>query len=525
MQHGPELQLADSKQEYTLGEYTEHAQDGIFRPDINATDTIYLGEDISFVYVMRKDNRGVVEPIAGRLASETGLDIMEVRSILHEEYETFFAELADTILDSVQDRRNINNGAVQLHVFDAEGIEKKALDRCQGAVISADPLKVDVEGINMMHVSREYLMGGRKSIGLRNRPGSPPIADQVASIKENIGVEAVTATDDDSYTGSTMAQLISILKNGGVWVDNVVFDIQMGKPVKLSGGIRTDAAMTYLTENGEDITQLSDLGDPRDFLVGASGLVVKMANGEPGRVPYVMPFVSPHARMGIPEEQEYAFSDKVLQMNFRFFSRVADRLGHDLTLKHMDEYFAAFMKDTYGFDLDTPLSTVVAWAGEHMQEKRADIEDIGRLQEKLHILKLPQTIVMLDTADHSDQTELNATETARIIMKYSALLEKHGIVFGLSTNGLLPDLEAYAAKIGLENCPFLSKNGRELSYNNMYFYPGPNSEFTDHTTEYTLELLGSLGHTIALVQVSGESSSVEQLDRQLAELCETLEAN
>jgi hypothetical protein len=185
----------------------------------------------------------------------------------------------------------------------------------------------------------------------------------------------------------------------------------------------------------------------------------------------------------------------------------------------MDEYFAAFMKDTYGFDLDTPMSSVVAWAGEHMKDKRADIEDIGKLQERLHYLKLPQKMIMLNVDDHPDVDESQTAAMAGVLLKYSSLLSKHGVVFGLSSSGILSDLKDYARKIGIEDCPCLSLGGRELHHNRGYFYE------KNLTTETTLELLGELGHTIALFQASSNPATLELLDTQLADLCQTLETN
>ena len=372
--------------EYTTEYFlSPKAENGIVRPDIESTDTIVLGPEIDFVYVMRKDNLVTMDPIAERIANETGLDQAMVKSVLHEEYEMFFAGLADRILASMEHKRTSPDGVIQLHIFDAEGIEKKALDRCHGAVITADPLKVNADGVGLMHVSREYFMGGTFSTGLRNRPGSPSLEEQIASHREIVGSTPVTLADDDTFTGGTALKLARALQRGGLNVERAVFDIQMGDPVLLAqAGLKTDAAIRYVTHDGSDIMNISDLGDPRDYLLGASGLVVQMPNGEAGRVPYVMPFVSPAARMGLPVDAEYPFSDDVMKLNFDFFNRVASRIGREITLGQVDPHFAHYMRTMYGIPYETEMTKIVAWAGTHVREKRQDVEQIGELQKELY---------------------------------------------------------------------------------------------------------------------------------------------
>jgi hypothetical protein len=72
-----------------------------------------------------------------------------------------------------------------------------------------------------------------------------------------------------------------------------------------------------------------EIADSRDFLVGAAdgGLVVALPDGSLGRAPYVLPYVDPSRRCGVPAHDVLALSIDVWRLNVEAFagSRIAVR--------------------------------------------------------------------------------------------------------------------------------------------------------------------------------------------------------
>lgn len=473
--------------------------DGLVRPDYRSTDIIPITPDVDFAYVIRRDDRFVVTPLAERIAGQTGLAEEDVATTLYTEYDVFFAGLADTMLDAFEHKRR--NGKIQLHVFDAEGLEQKTLDKCNGPLISADPLKVPAEGVDEVKVSREYLMDGRYATGIINRPGTESLHDQLRAFAERYRGTSPIFGDDDTFTGLTAAQLIAAMRNAGIDVDRAIFDIQMGIPTGLlQNDIDVDAGITYLPTDGRAIGDVSDLGDPRDFLIGASGLVQRLPDGTHGRVPYVLPFVSPAARMGIQPSDEYAFSQEVLALNQRFFRRVGEQLGHELTLGQMDPYFVNYMNNMYGMPTDTPMTEIVAWASNNMSRLRADIEQIGFVQKELHGLNIPRNLVLAEI----DDTLLEGASQADL-SRFAALadaLREESIEIGFSTTKQKDEILAVQDRLHHSYAPTIVNGGTEIHGNHKLYGQSDTEGRLPRTTtkEEAIQLLHALGHSVATIE-------------------------
>jgi len=129
-------------------------------------------------------------------------------------------------------------------------------------------------------------------------------------------------------------------------VKKLVAGIQVGGSSILSEmGVFVDSVVAYSTSDGTDIFDKVDLGDPRDYLLGASGLVIKLPNGNFARAPYILPFVSTTARAGIPQEMEKEFAMKVLQASLEFYISAGERIGKPILLKNMDPNFVVLMSE------------------------------------------------------------------------------------------------------------------------------------------------------------------------------------
>lgn len=152
-------------------------------------------------------------------------------------------------------------------------------------VISLDPL------IHLGHkfeISRLYDCFGMKMLGYTNRPGSPSLEDQLKIIPDGEYV----LYDDDTATGGTLNFAKEMLENSGK---------------KIIGYYTLSRALP--TEEIIDI---------RDFVKGKeqSGLVVKGADGQIKRLPYLDPHINLYSRSSIIDPVE--FSKNVMKINRKF---------------------------------------------------------------------------------------------------------------------------------------------------------------------------------------------------------------
>src|SRR3989338_2413336 len=81
---------------------------------------VIVKPDVDFVYIMRKDGDFTISPIASRFAREYSLPESDVKQVVLEEYDTFFANLADTLQWAHSYRGNF-----ELHLFDPDKLERE----------------------------------------------------------------------------------------------------------------------------------------------------------------------------------------------------------------------------------------------------------------------------------------------------------------------------------------------------------------------------------------------------------------
>jgi len=227
----------------------------------------------------------------------------------------------------------------------------------------------------------------------------------------------------------------------------------------------SDYALMYIPS---DIFDKVDLGDPRDYLLGASGLVIKLPNGNFARAPYILPFVSTTARAGIPQEMEKEFAMKVLQASLEFYISAGERIGKPILLKNMDPNFVVLMSEMYGFDSNTTMESVVVWSMDNL-DKIADLtESLGEFQEELAHLELPKNIIFIDvngTLIPEGSIDGFISDEELLSLKKALLLaEEKGFSVGLCSDSPLPQLQEFAAKLGISG-PIIAENGN-LVFNN-----------------------------------------------------------
>lgn len=418
---------------------------------------IEVGPDVDFVYIIRKDGKFAMPPIAQRMATDYQLNEEVLTQMLLEEYDTFFAKLADIFKWAYSSKGNF-----ELHLFDPDKLENQVRLKSSGQpIVSLDPLMN--QGVYEFGVSRAYFMGGVKDFGQVARPGSDTLSDQSCDIATSVNGHQVTVSEDDIFSGGSVIASLNALLESGVVINKVVPGIQIGKPKKISDmRLPVDPVVEYQTTDGVDIFSKLDLGDPRDYLMGASGLVIKLPNGEFGRAPYILPFVSTTTRAGIPIEIEKEFALKTLQANFEFFNTIQDKTGKPVLLKHMDHNFLVYMHQMYGVDSIADMGQVTAWLMENIDDFWEAAQKQGEFQEKLALLKLPEDIVFLDvngTIFPDDSVDGYIPEDDIALLNQAvATAKSKGLAVGLCSDSPLSQLQEIAKKLKVDG-PIIAENG------------------------------------------------------------------
>lgn len=428
---------------------------------------IKVGSEIDFVYVMRKDGDYTMNPFSQRLAERHNLDPRSIQGDLVAEYDTFSAKLIETLHDAYSSTR----GTVQIHVFSEHNLEKQTLKEAGDLpLISYDPLLTGKD-ILSFESSRGWYPGGRVDMGRRPRPGAAPLDQQARHIKEVLGDREAAVGEDDVYTGGSLAGSIETKLNEGVNIGLVIPGIQFGEPSKIKAlGLPIKPIVLYETTDGRAVEDVFDLGDPRDFMVGASGLVVQLPDRSFGRAPYVSPFVSTEARASIPSGTNKEFGLKVLKANLDFFSAVQERVGHPLLLADMDPYFVHYMSTLHNIPSDAPMTDVISWSMDHIDEIWNVTNELGKQEKRIAEMNLPDKMVFLDVhgtvlPDGSRDGILSELDI-RDLRTAASRLENAGVSVGLNSHAPLESLQELAQRIGLKNPVCLFEGGNGIYYNN-----------------------------------------------------------
>ncbi|MBC2874260.1 MULTISPECIES: type I phosphoribosyltransferase [Streptomyces] len=291
----------------------------LVRPDPTADGTTCIDVPATgaFVVVMRDDTLYCVRrmshpPARGGSLSPSGSELA-----IAEIYRAFQRDMRNAL-------RNVlpHPGGLLFHLVDARCLELAVRRRVpRGPLVSLDPL---IErAVWPLRVSRGFLLGGRKQVGLVPRPGAAPICEQIASLPGDPAGQGYTLIEDDMATGGTVTDVIRLLQTAGRRVRCVIPGIRLGDSTR-SGilGATVNPVLQYrATGNGRG-TPTMELIDPRNFLFGLSGLVVRLPDGTWGRAPYWLPFVRTSERLGSPAESDRDFAILMLEANVRFFARV-----------------------------------------------------------------------------------------------------------------------------------------------------------------------------------------------------------
>lgn len=307
----------------------------------------------AFVYVMRDDSGYISREVAGRLG------VAGAEPAIAAEYAKFLTGLYAAFAAAAAPR-----GPFELHVYRAENIE--AARRAQIApghrIISLDPL-CQTPGAIHLGLSRWYRPGGWELAGEGARPGFPAMEEQISQLAFVLMNSPVALVEDDTYTGETLIATAARLRAAGVNVRQLVVGIRIAQHELAFNGAAISTAVRYELDPARPVGEQIDLGDPRDYLIGLSGLVILMGmDGDLpvlGRAPYLLPFVQPSERASLPAESDWGLSRTVLRLAGEFYAGLGSRLGQRVLLRQCDPEFAAFVGRYLGAEPDIPMTDLI----------------------------------------------------------------------------------------------------------------------------------------------------------------------
>ena len=313
-----------------------------------------VGDDVEFVYIMRTDTSYVCDEFASRMGLAA-----ECMPSLVEQYEWFVVRLASLLGDAFATERP----GIVIDLLDGRAIDRRRreLIPAGSVVVSLDPLMADALPLAF---SRCYAMGGRDFLLMLPRPGYPTMEAQLEAIQATGADVPITVVEDDIYTGETLSQTMrTYLGPVHSRITTIVAGTRIGG-VGLDGQpYETRAAIVYRTPQGTSAIDKIDLGDPRDYLIGASGLVVRLPDDRGlGRLPYLLPFVSTAARASIPTASEIEFAREALALGGRFYAALEGIAGRPVVLGDCDPHFVAAIEATMGLDATTSIHDLIAVA-------------------------------------------------------------------------------------------------------------------------------------------------------------------
>lgn len=320
--------------------------------------TCLVPDQVDFLYIMRRDTDFVTNKLFSKNAD---------KSFMTSLYDNYIDNLAGVLT-----KHFAHLGTVSIHCLGSEFLEQAQRQSIQpnDVTVSLDPLLTG-DNIVSLGVSRHYYPGGEEGKAIAARPGHPPLHEQISALSQ---YAHVTVFEDDIFSGSSIVGIAKQMKSAGATMGRVVPGIQVGEPQALTDhAIVCHPVLKYISQE-RSLDNRVDLGDPRDFLLGADGLVIDFGTGSSsvlGRAPYILPFTSPTARLGIPESQELEFSKDILSLNIAFYNNLAEQHGHVVTLGDTDMYFQETMHQ-YGMPVsnETSMADVSQHIYDHLEPLR-----------------------------------------------------------------------------------------------------------------------------------------------------------
>ncbi|KUL25801.1 hypothetical protein [Actinoplanes awajinensis] len=273
--------------------------------------------------IMRDDTDHCARELAQGIVADAPHGRASPHAPLARSYRLLQAEVRSEL------REHSESGRVpEIRLMDQNALARAVRSRAgSGLTVSLDPL---LRGDHDLQLSRGYGLGGHETIGLVPRPGSAAVSRQIDVLARSLHGAACVVLEDDVYTGGTITAVVDLMRRAGVTVDRVVPGIHVDTGSRLPPRVVLDPVLSFRDPGG-----LVDVADPRNFLLGVSGLVVRLPAGQWCRAPYWLPFVHTSHRITIAAGRNRSFALAMIAANLRFYARAEADLGLTIRVRHL----------------------------------------------------------------------------------------------------------------------------------------------------------------------------------------------
>ncbi|MEU3711139.1 phosphoribosyltransferase [Streptomyces catenulae] len=305
----------------------------------------------TFTVIMRDDTAYSVRKLYDALARRHPLARETLVPALTQSYFDFREEVQEAL-----PRMSRHADHTALHLVDSRQLADAVRRRTRSErLISLDPLFR--RGAHPLRASRGFLLGGRESVGVVPGPGRRPLGEQVAALAAT--GHPYTLVDDDIVTGTTLSAVLRSLREAGVRVRRVVPGIRVAGPEDAALlGVPVEPVLQYRT-TGTGGQRALEVADTRNFLLGVSGLVVRLPDGGWARAPYWLPFVRTSERSGISPACDQDFAICMLVANLRFFLRIGQLLDGPVLVVDLRPAVHRLLTSLGIADLHEPVTAVL----------------------------------------------------------------------------------------------------------------------------------------------------------------------
>jgi len=166
-------------------------------------------------------------------------------------------------------------------------------------------------------------------IGLKNRPGTLSIRDQVKMIKKS-GVREAVLADDVIFSGSLMKRIIECLEKEGIHIHSVCAGIGIDEGVKIVESIGCEVKCV------RNYAEIIDEVCERDFYPGIPFSGRLLAGEYNFSAPYIYPFGDPVGWASIPVEYATNFSKFCLLQTISLFEAVESCSGKEVRCRDLE---------------------------------------------------------------------------------------------------------------------------------------------------------------------------------------------
>lgn len=235
------------------------------------------------VFIVRNDSSGIAKFFQRVILDFHGIDKSE--DVIRKYYDMFTVEVMGILYDYFEK----NNGSVRKDEFHIDEIHARLRKRLAGkSVINLD--KYFEFHAPLFQHSRLFAQDAQTPLGYSHISGLSSVEEQIDGIRKHQS-SSVALVDDDFTTGGTFSEVTRLMAMHQISVHEICPGIKRGAGKAWDPSITISPVYEYRINDERDILEATYLKNPRDFLFGVAGSVVKLPTGIICRgIPYIAPF-------------------------------------------------------------------------------------------------------------------------------------------------------------------------------------------------------------------------------------------